>query len=164
MTIWSNTMARSQPMTKTMPTKITRKTSNLSSQMTISKSPTILTTVTMTKFLIRTKMQRQILWTKQLEAASTMVRPKHSLIVEPWLPHRITRKKLSQLEQLVTTNHTKAPERKNEPSLTSLRKLAPGGSSTMVSWFQTHRTRSNCNFRDGLLRMQPKKLGYPKKV
>ena len=164
MTIWWNTMGRNKAMTKTMATKITRKTSNRSNQMMKSKSLMILRRVTTTTLVTRTKTQRRVVFTKQLEAAWTMVKRKQWLTVEQWQQHLITRKKVSQLQQLVTTNLTKVLERKNEPLLTSLRKLALGESSTMVSWFQTHRTRNNCNFRDGLLRMQPRKLEYPKKV
>ena len=164
MTFWWKTTPLNKPMTKWMLRRILKKTSNQSSQMSNSKSPTIPTTVMTTMLLARTKIQRPMLSIKQSEVASTTVRPKHSPIVEQSLHHLLTRKKLSQLEQLVMISLIKALERKNARSLTSLRKWALGGNCTMVSWFQTHRTKNNCNFRDGRSKMLPRKSEYPKKV
>ena len=125
-----------------------------------------LMTVTAARPWPREKRKRR--WPTLAEAiaeASTMAKVKQWLIARQQSTRPpITRKTSSRFHHQLMISHKKILERKRVLLQTSSRKLAHGESCTTALWYQIHRIMSNCNFRDGRLKMQQRRQAYPRKA
>lgn len=137
----------------------TKKESNQRCRKIKSKSQMTLMTVTAVRRWPREKRKRR--WptsAKAIAVASTMARAKQWLIARQSSTRPpITRKTSSRFHHQLMISHKKILERKSVLLQTSSRKLAHGESCTTALWYQIHRIMSNCNFRDGRLKMQQRR-------